>query len=293
MTIHSQISYLETHVEIYPQNYLSSHCYSRVNTGSSACVFKASMRAGGPLLKDLFTCPLGLQFQEDKGRGGGAPQQARCVLFKSELGATPHPHPGEPRQALGTAGWAPFPRGRPGGQAAAPPAGEQTGHSAAARGCQGASPGEIRRGVGPERLQKRPSRRPRRTWYLAAGAERDAAVSYRPWGARAPASHSACCWLPRSWPGRKPQRGNTRPALPAPLTPHLATEGLPCSPRRLALRPPGHHVARLPLPCLASPLCAGAGHTRARMCSLLFPALYFPATANLRRTQGVALLSPH
>lgn len=139
-------------------------------------------------------------------RRRGLPQQARCVLLKSKLGATPHPHPREPRLALGTAGGAPFPRGRPGGQAAAPPAGEQTGHSAAARGCQGASPGEIRRGVGGDRLQKRPSRRPRRTWYLAAGSERDASVSCRPWGARAPASRSACCWPPRRWPGRRPQR---------------------------------------------------------------------------------------
>lgn len=282
MTIHSQISYLETHVEIYPQNYLSSHCYRPVNTGSSACVFKARMKAGGPLWKDLFTCPLGLQFQEDKGGGWGAPQQARCVLLKSKLGATPRPHPREPRLALGTAGWAPFPRGRPGGQTAAPPAGEQTGHSAAARGCQGASPGEIRRGVGRERLQKRPSRRPRRTWYLAAGAERDAAVSCRPWGARAPASRSACCWLPRSWSGRRPQRGNARPALPASLTPHLATGSGHASPKcwSCAPRPPppattwrGSLSLALPPRCL----CAGAGRTRARMCSLLFPALFFPA----------------
>lgn len=278
MTIHSQISYLETHVEICRQNYLSSHCYRPVNTGSSACVFKARMRAGGPLWKDLLTCPWGLQFQEDKGGGWGAPQQACCVLLKSKLRATPHPHPGEPRLALGTAGWAPFPGGRPGGQTAAPPAGEQTGHSAAARGCQGASPGEIRRGVGRERLQKRPSRRPRRTRYLAAGAEQDAAVSCRPWGARAPASRSACCWLPRSWPGHRPQRGNARPALPAPLTPHLATGGGPalpecwsCGPRATTWR--GSLSLASPSRCL----CAGAGHTRARMCSLLFPALFFPA----------------
>lgn len=106
----------------------------------------------------------------------------------------------------------------------APPAGEQTGHSAAARGCQGASPGEIRRGVRPDRLQKPPSCRPRRTLYLAAGARRDAAVSCRPWGARAPASRSACFWPPRGWPGRRRQRGNVpRPPFPAPGNPHSAT----------------------------------------------------------------------
>lgn len=182
----------------------------------------------------------------------------------------------------------------------APPAGEQTGHSAAARGCQGASPEEIRRGVGPDRLQKPPSRGPRRTLYLAAGAGRDAAVSCRPWGARAPASRSACFWPPRSWPGHRRQRGNAPtppPSLPGARDPAPRHRGLPCSPERW---PYGSWATTwrgspsLALPCLALPLSglgARIGNTNARMCAPLRPALFLPALANLRLTWGAALLS--
>lgn len=145
--------------------------------------------------------PLGAAIPRTQRRSR-VPQQ----FYLRAAGGNPPPPPRRAEAGPGYGWRGSLPPRPPRGQAAAPPAGEQTGHSAAARGCQGASPGEIRRGVGPDRLQKPPSRRPRRTLYLAAGAGRDAAVSCRPWGARAPASRSACFWPPRSWPGHRPQR---------------------------------------------------------------------------------------
>lgn len=59
--------------------------------------------------------------RRQRRRVGGLPNRPAEFYLKASWGQ-PHPHPGEPRLALGTAGWAPFPRGRPGGQAAAPPA---------------------------------------------------------------------------------------------------------------------------------------------------------------------------
>lgn len=129
------------------------------------------------------------------------------------------------------------------------------------------------------------------TW-LRAPSERDAAVSCRPWGARAPASRSACCWPPRSWPGRRPQRGNARPALPRTPEPAPRHRRLPCSPGRWRCGPRATTWrGSLSLASLPRGLCAGAGFTSARMCSLLFPALFFPALANLRGIRGAALLS--
>lgn len=167
-------------------------------------------------------------------------------------GGNPPPPPRKAEAGPGYRWRGSLPPRPPRGQAVAPPAGEQTGHSAAARGCQGASPGEIRRGVGRDRLQKPPSRRPRRTLYLAAGAGRDAAVSCRPWGARAPASRSACFWPPRGWPGHRPQRGNVpRPPFPAPGTPHSATADCRAPPSAGPTAPgPPRGAARPSLPCL-------------------------------------------
>lgn len=191
--------------------------------------------------------PLGAAIPRTQRRSR-VPQQ---FYLRAAGGNPPPPH----RRAGAGPGyrwWGSLPPRPPRGQATAPPAGEQTGHSAAARGCQGASPREIRRGVGPDRLQKPPSRRPRRTRYLAAGAGRDAAVSCRPWGARAPASRSACFWPPRSWPGRRPQRGNA-PTLPFPSPgPRTAPplSALFLGAQAFSAPGPPRGAARPPLPCL-------------------------------------------
>lgn len=68
--------------------------HSREHSLWHVCVFKARVRAGagGPLWKDLFTCPFGLQFQEDKGEGG-FPSRPAAFYLKAIWGQPLTPTP--------------------------------------------------------------------------------------------------------------------------------------------------------------------------------------------------------
>lgn len=232
---------------------------------------------------------LGAAVPRRQRRSWGFPSRPAAFYLKASWGQ-PHPHP-HPR------GWPwvplaglPSPAAAPGDKPGPLPPENKRDIQPPPAAARARPPGKLGvESAARDRLQKPPSGRPRRTWYLAAGAKRDAAVSCRPWGARAPASRSAacccccCCWpLRRSWPGRRPQRGNARPAFPRTPDPAPRHLGLPRSPELWSCGPPkGYHVARLALPCLASPrVCVRVQATPAPEC-----ALFFPALANLRRTQ--------
>lgn len=156
---------------------------------------------------------LGAAVPRRQRRSGGFPSRPAAFYLKASWGQ-PHPHP-HPR------GWPwvplaglPSPAAAPGDRPGPLPPENKRDIQPPPAAARARPPGKLGvESAARDRLQKPPSRRPRRTWYLAAGAKRDAAVSCRPWGARAPASRSAacccccCCWPPRrSWPGRRPQR---------------------------------------------------------------------------------------
>ena len=77
---------MQRHVEICPQNHLSSHCYTPVHTGSSASVFKARVKGWKSTMEGSLYLPLGTAIPRTQRRSR-VPQQ----FYLRAAGGNPPP----------------------------------------------------------------------------------------------------------------------------------------------------------------------------------------------------------